>query len=205
MTKEVGMSLIKKLTVNDEPWTNVAYACKRTHCCLSQHPSICINEDSAVLLISKSIFYMAPFMRRTCQMLWPSHQSHSVCQTHQTPYNCHTSYSCTHIQCYYSLRACGRTDVGSLSSCSGEPLKAVAHLLEVLILPLSLLLLCIALLLLLYCSFPLSSFFMCLSPSPFALLRTRPVPSPPPARSNTEGCPSELSDGAVICIHRALP
>ncbi len=130
--------------------------------------------------------------------------------TNLTPYAKHTKPLTTvtlHIpvHTYSAITHCVRTDVGSLSSCSGEPLKAVAHLLEVLILPLSLHLLCIALLLLLYCSFPLSSFFMCLSPSPFALLRTRPVPSPPPARSNTEGCPSELSDGAVICIHRALP
>lgn len=32
---------------------------------ISQHPPICVNEGSGNLLVSKSIFYMTPFMRRT--------------------------------------------------------------------------------------------------------------------------------------------
>lgn len=128
--------------------------------------------------------------------------------TNLTPYARHTKPLTTvtlHIpvHIYSAITHCVRTDVGSLSSCSGEPLKAVAHLLEALILPLSLHLLYVSL----SCSYSalfLSLLSLCVSHPP-RLLSYAPVPSPPPARSNTEGCPSRLSDGAVIRIHRALP
>lgn len=124
---------------------------------------------------------MSPFMRRT-----PARCSGRP--TNLTPYARHTKPLTTvtlHIpvHIYSAITHCVRTDVGSpLSSCSGEPLKAVAHLLEALILPLSLHLLYVTL----SCSYSTALFLsllsLCVSHPP-RLHSYAPVPSPPLPRS----------------------
>lgn len=130
-----------------------------------------------------------------CSSLKAYSTCHHSCATHLpdalaispnlTPYARHTKPRTTvtlHIpvHIYSAFTHCVWKDVGSpLSSCSGEPLKSVAHLLEALILPLSLHLLpgCIARLLLLYCSFPLSAFYVSLTLPVCALTHpSRPLP-----------------------------
>lgn len=116
-------------------------------------------------------------------------------------YNCHAWYSSSSYTDTVRLLTAWM-DVGSPLPSGGELLKSAKHLLEALILPLSLHLLSVSL----SCSYSTALFLsllsLCVSHPP----RSRSyAPVPSPAHSHTEGCPSELSDGAAICIHRALP